>query len=248
MLKDQTFMTLELAIEYAEKNIVKEEVKSAEANLSRNRIIIFLLLLLIVPIVWYYSQSNKVKEVSKPSFDCLKAKTSTELKICTEPYLGKLDIENADLYKKAKEIEPLQTKQILKDSTKKRNNCNGEYKCIVSNYEQSINEYKSLINGNSISTNQNQTNNQSKLNPYTEKKCYDCGYQVIILVDSGSLNEVQSSIDKLLQGGILESLPERNRYLEKFQAYDQKWRIDIGRFNNPIDAETFATKLKIFTP
>lgn len=153
IFNNRTFGTLDLAIEYAEKNIAKEDVKTSESNLSRNRIIIFLILLLIAPVVWYYSQTSKVKEVTKPSFDCLKAKTPTELKICNEPTLAKLDIENADLYKKAKEIEPLQTKQILKDSNKKRNNCNGEYKCIVSNYEQSINEYKSLINGYSSTLN-----------------------------------------------------------------------------------------------
>jgi uncharacterized membrane protein YhaH (DUF805 family) len=155
LYKNITFKSLNLAIEYAEKNEAAEEIEYKQIkNAKQKSIILFSIIVLIVSIIWYDSQTKEVKD----------------------------------------EI----------------------------------------------------TNNQPNSNPYTIDKCNDCGYSVAIFVKTGSLNEIDGATSKILQSKILESLPKKNRYLGKFQAYDKKWRILVGRFNNPNEAETFVTKLKSY--
>lgn len=97
-----------------------------------------------------------------------------------------------------------------------------------------------FINTLVTSLNSNQKN-------YSIEACKTCGYGVAILVEeSGSLSVMQQASKKLTDSQILEDLPTKNRYLDKFQAWDKKWRIDIGRFETPEEADAFALKLKNF--
>jgi uncharacterized protein len=125
---------------------------------------IFALVLVVVIIlgVFFIFQNEGVLENAKPSFDCSKAKHKTELEICKEPSLAKLDFENAELFKKASNINPAQAKQTLNNSVKNRYKCQGDYNCIKSSFQQSIDVYKSIINSNSSSMNNSQDENQAK--------------------------------------------------------------------------------------
>ena len=80
------------------------------------------------------------------SFDCTKARSATEIEVCTNQTLANLDISNANLYNQAKQIDPGRTKDILINSNQDRRACNGEFNCIRSNYENSMAQYRTIIN------------------------------------------------------------------------------------------------------
>jgi uncharacterized protein len=110
--------------------------------------ITMLILVGVIILVYFISQKEEIFGNSKPSFDCSKAKHKTELTICNEPSLAKLDSKNAELYKNAEKINPTQAKQQLNNSVKNRYKCQGDYDCIKSNLQQSIGSYNSLISSN----------------------------------------------------------------------------------------------------
>ena len=122
---------------------------------------------IIIAFISYEDRSKLEKSAVsiKPSFECSEAKNSTELKICNDSNLAKLDVENAELYKKAKKTNSTQAKQQLNNSVKNRYQCGDNFNCIKSNYQQSIDAFKSIINGNPISTNQNNYASNQNNNP-----------------------------------------------------------------------------------
>lgn len=237
---ENTIIKKTASLDNEENNTTVEESKYS----VRILIIIFIFMGLLIN-VFYSSFQEDTRLVNiKPSFDCSKAKNKTETKICSEPTLVKLDFENAELHKKFIQINSTKAKQLLNNFIQTRNKCQADYDCIKSNFKQSIDSYKSLINSNSSFTNKNQADNQTQFNPYKVSKCSNCGYSIAILVKTGSLTEVDSTTDRILNSRDLESLSEKNRYLGKFQGNDKKWRIDVGRFEKADDAEIFETKLK----
>lgn len=125
---------------------------------------VLVLVVVIILGVFVIYQNAGVLGNTKPSFDCSKAKHKTELEICKEPSLAKLDFENAELFKKASNVNPVKAKQTLNNSVKNRYKCQSDYNCIKSNFQQSIEVYKSMINGYSSSTNNSQVEIQAKEN------------------------------------------------------------------------------------
>ena len=77
--------------------------------------------------------------------------------------------------------------------------------------------------------------------------CPNCGYGVAILVDdSGSLEGTRKAVELITESQIWATLPQKNKIIRNFQGNDQKWRIAIGQFETPQEAEAFADKVKKF--
>jgi hypothetical protein len=77
--------------------------------------------------------------------------------------------------------------------------------------------------------------------------CPNCGYGVAILVDdSGSLEGTRKAAELIMESQIWATLPQKNKIIRNFQGNDQKWRIAIGQFETPREAEAFADKVKKF--
>jgi len=115
------------------------------------RVILITLLIFFTAIIGVRLLYKDVDSGPKgPSFDCTKATTATQKAICKDPTLSKLDLKNDDLYKKALQLSPDSTKQILYSLYPKRTKCNGDENCIRSNFQASIKKYEAIIQmGNS---------------------------------------------------------------------------------------------------
>jgi tol-pal system protein YbgF len=92
------------------------------------------------------SQTN-ITSPFAPSFDCNKATKPSEITICSNPELADLDVKNSNLYKEAKNINPDLSKIILNESIKSKYNCGIDINCLISLYNKSIFDYKSIISG-----------------------------------------------------------------------------------------------------
>jgi tol-pal system protein YbgF len=92
------------------------------------------------------SQTN-ITAPFAPSFDCNKATKPSEITICSNPELADLDVKNSNLYKEAKNINPDLSKIILNESIKSKYNCGIDTNCLISLYNKSIFDYKSIISG-----------------------------------------------------------------------------------------------------
>jgi|LakMenEpi03Aug12_release.lakeMendotaPanAssembly.Ray.scaffolds.fasta_scaffold09078_11 hypothetical protein len=89
------------------------------------------------------STQGSTKKVS-PAFDCTKAKTPTEITICANPELAALDVKNMSIYKKAKTIDPISTKEALSASIKEKNACKMDVGCIKDSYVVSITKFECI--------------------------------------------------------------------------------------------------------
>lgn len=86
------------------------------------------------------SVSPDIKQFS-PSFNCANAAKPTELTICANRELAVLDIENMQIYKKAKITDPIATNAIWKESIKSKYACGTDVDCIKTVYKKSIRNY-----------------------------------------------------------------------------------------------------------
>ena len=91
------------------------------------------------------SIESKSQETFSPSFDCNKASQAAEATICSNAELSKLDVQNTNLYKEAKDIDPETVKNILKISIKSKYSCKINVECIKLLYEKSISDYSEII-------------------------------------------------------------------------------------------------------
>ena len=80
-----------------------------------------------------------------PGFDCSKATKLTDMTICAKSDLASLDLENMKIYKNAKIIDSVDTKQIWKDSIRSKYACGSDVLCIKKVYEKSIQRYRCII-------------------------------------------------------------------------------------------------------
>ncbi|MDR2584130.1 MAG: hypothetical protein LBC75_11670 [Fibromonadaceae bacterium] len=80
------------------------------------------------------AQTEIVQEVYKPSFDCAKAQSKTEIAICGNSDLAKLDFQMVQLYK------PLvgSFKESQKEWLNERNKCADNIDCLKSKYNARI--------------------------------------------------------------------------------------------------------------
>jgi len=79
-------------------------------------------------------------------FDCDKATKPTEILVCQDPVLSDLDSRNMSLYKKAKVIDPILSRDTLKQSIAVKNKCGIERSCIEMSYRQTIEIYTDIVN------------------------------------------------------------------------------------------------------
>ena len=79
-----------------------------------------------------------------PSFDCTQANKATDVTICAQPSLVTLDIQNMSIYKSAKELNPLATKDVWKESIKYKYACGTDVACIAGVYKKSIQRYQCI--------------------------------------------------------------------------------------------------------
>jgi hypothetical protein len=89
------------------------------------------------------SKTN-TKQIS-PGFDCSKATKLTDITICAKSDLASLDLENMKIYKNAKIIDSVGTKQIWKESIRLKYACGSDVLCITKAYEKSIQRYRCII-------------------------------------------------------------------------------------------------------
>jgi hypothetical protein len=82
-----------------------------------------------------------------PSFDCSKAKKTTDMTVCANPKLVDLDIKNLQFYKKAKAINAATTKAIFTASIKSKYACGTDIGCIEEVYQKSIVNYGCVAAG-----------------------------------------------------------------------------------------------------
>jgi uncharacterized protein len=90
------------------------------------------------------SEKKLESTVVKPSFDCLKAKQKTEIMICGNPALAKLDLQLDKVYRETIERNPYNKKEIYNRQItwwKLRNLCSNE-KCIMDKYNSRIFELR----------------------------------------------------------------------------------------------------------
>jgi uncharacterized protein len=127
------------------KAVIENNEKTITEPSYKVEISVLVLVVVIILGVFVIFQNAGVLGNTKPSFDCSKVKHKTELEICKEPSLAKLDFENAELFKKASNVNPVKAKQILNNSVKNRYKCQSDYNCIKSNFQQSIIDYKAII-------------------------------------------------------------------------------------------------------
>ncbi|RIZ67683.1 MAG: hypothetical protein D0528_11000 [Methylococcales bacterium] len=83
---------------------------------------------------------------SSPGFDCSKATKPTDVTICEQSSLAILDNQNMSIYKKAKTIDPVATKEVWKDSIKYKYACGTDVDCIADIYKKSIQRYTCIAN------------------------------------------------------------------------------------------------------
>ena len=76
-----------------------------------------------------------------PSFNCANVSKPTELTICANPELAALDVENMQIFKKAKITDPVATNEIWKASIKSKYACGTDVDCIKTVYKKSIRHY-----------------------------------------------------------------------------------------------------------
>lgn len=76
-----------------------------------------------------------------PGFNCAKATKATELTICANAELAALDVENLKVYKDAKDIDAVATREIWKASIKSKYACGSNVACIKNVYKKSILDY-----------------------------------------------------------------------------------------------------------
>lgn len=93
------------------------------------------------------SPESTIKPTS-PGFDCNKAKKPTDITICAESGLAVLDVENMTLYKNAKIIDPVITKEIWMESIKSKYACGTDVDCIAKAYKKSIKRYQCVATKN----------------------------------------------------------------------------------------------------
>ena len=79
-----------------------------------------------------------------PSFNCTQANKATDVTICAQPSLVTLDIQNMSIYKSAKELNPLATKDVWKESIKYKYACGTDVACIAGVYKKSIQRYQCI--------------------------------------------------------------------------------------------------------
>ena len=80
-----------------------------------------------------------------PSFDCTKATLIVEQTICNNPELAKLDVRNAEIFKRALDANPEKAKHILRVSNQDRRQCKDDINCISANYLESIANYDLVL-------------------------------------------------------------------------------------------------------
>ena len=85
-----------------------------------------------------------------PSFDCSKARRSTDIAVCTNPELVALDLKNMKLYKKAKAMNAAATKEIFNASIKLKYACGANVECIKQVYQKSILNYGCVADGKAL--------------------------------------------------------------------------------------------------
>ena len=81
-----------------------------------------------------------------PSFNCSIANKPTDITICNTADLSRLDNENMQLYKNAKAIDPVATKDIWFTSIKAKYACKTTVDCISSVYKKSMRDYDCVVN------------------------------------------------------------------------------------------------------
>jgi len=90
-------------------------------------------------------QSKTNTKPIPPGFDCSKATKLTDMTICAKSDLASLDLENMKIYKNAKIIDSVGTKQIWKESIRSKYACGSDVLCITKAYEKSIQRYRCII-------------------------------------------------------------------------------------------------------
>jgi hypothetical protein len=80
-----------------------------------------------------------------PSFDCTKATLIVEQTICNNPELAKLDVRNAEIFKRALDANPEKARHILRVSNQDRRQCKDDISCINANYLESIANYNLVM-------------------------------------------------------------------------------------------------------
>jgi hypothetical protein len=94
------------------------------------------------------NNSMKKEEPSaeiKPSFDCSKKSTPSEIAICSDSNLAKLDKENYDAFIRARKVDPESTKITLMNSLEQRKRCGANKSCIADSLSYSEGEYQAII-------------------------------------------------------------------------------------------------------
>ena len=84
--------------------------------------------------------------IESASFNCEEAIKPTDISICRDQNLSDLDSENMKLYKQAKALDSIQTKEILKQSIVSKYKCDVKRECIENVYRQTIWLYRVYIN------------------------------------------------------------------------------------------------------
>jgi Uncharacterized protein conserved in bacteria, putative lipoprotein len=90
-------------------------------------------------------QSKTNTKPIPPGFDCSKATKLTDITICAKSDLANLDLENMKIYKNAKIMDSVGTKQIWKESIRSKYACGSDVLCITKAYEKSIQRYRCII-------------------------------------------------------------------------------------------------------
>ena len=88
--------------------------------------------------------------IEAASFNCEEAIKPTDITICGDQTLSALDSENMNLYKHAKALDSIQTKEILKKSIVGKYKCNVQRECIEDVYRQTISLYTDIINSTKV--------------------------------------------------------------------------------------------------
>jgi uncharacterized protein YecT (DUF1311 family) len=72
-----------------------------------------------------------------PSFDCAQATTATELAVCSDPYIARLDVVMADVYAlalRSEEDVSTRVRSSQRDWVRMRDHCGSDRDCLVSAY------------------------------------------------------------------------------------------------------------------
>jgi hypothetical protein len=97
------------------------------------------------PVASQSLSSDAVTKQTNPSFNCSKATKPAENTICANSELIALDIENAQIYKKARAIDPVATNTIWKESIHSKYACGINVDCIATVYKKSIRNYECVV-------------------------------------------------------------------------------------------------------